>query len=235
MVEPRTTINFARYRSKLLGLAALGSFISASWAAAHPFTNHTWIWSLGFIELNFYTFPIVLLTWGAFFLTFIPKVILERRLDIRAPLRIEFVCVALAWCFQFVATVLETVANPYGTIWSNWGFINLTSTTSLMALTTYLVLPILPDMCRVVMLIAQPNRRTHNTPYEEPLLPAYSSHSGEIPEVRVFDESGIDLEVPIMFDAGLRNHSDRDEARIGGYSHFEDDLERGATTNGRPT
>ncbi|KDN34003.1 hypothetical protein RSAG8_12911, partial [Rhizoctonia solani AG-8 WAC10335] len=162
MEGSRISIGYAHYQSRLLGLAALGSFVSATWGGADRFSNKAWtLW--GSIELGFYTFPIVNLVYATFFLLFVPKVILEWRLGIRIPLRMEYACVGLAWCAQLVAIILTNVANPNEPIWSDWGAINLFSVISLVALTTYFALSALPSVW------SKPE-----TACKQPLLPAYS-------------------------------------------------------------
>ncbi|CUA72816.1 hypothetical protein RSOLAG22IIIB_10319 [Rhizoctonia solani] len=147
-------------------MATLSSFVSATWGGADRFSNKAWsLW--GFIELGFCTLPIVNLIYATFFLIFIPKVILEWRLGIRIPLRMEYACVGLALCAQLVAIVLTNVANPNETIWSDWGVIYSLSVMSLIALSTY----------SVSVLFGVPNKRdsTHMS-FKQPLLPFCSDN-----------------------------------------------------------
>ncbi|KAH7326942.1 hypothetical protein B0J17DRAFT_632871 [Rhizoctonia solani] len=161
MVNPHITIDSARYRPKLLGVTAINSFVSATWAAANPFSlcsGSRWEWS-------------------TFSLIFVPRVILEWRLDIRVGNTYKSYIGSLANGLQ-AAIVLESVANPDRKFWSNWGVVQLTSIISLIALTTHLALPIIPDIWRVLVFV-------------ESLPPAYSTHPAEHLEVWVQDETAI--------------------------------------------
>ncbi|CAE6427842.1 unnamed protein product [Rhizoctonia solani] len=149
-------------------------------------------------------------------------------------MRVERVCIGLAWCAQLVTIVLENVANPYGAFWSSWGAINLMSIISLIALTTHLLLPLFPSIWRILVIILLPERlrkpNSSDTSSEEPLLPAYSAHPTENLEVQILDESVAGPEDPLDFDSvAVQNHSDSSEGDWkGGYAISPaEDLERG--------
>lgn len=164
MEDTRIAIGYTQYQSRLLVVATLSSFISATWGGADRFSNKAWsLW--GFIELGFYTFPIVNLVYATFFLIFVPKVILEWRLGIRLPSRTEYACVGLAWCAQLVAIILTNVMHPNEPIWSDWGIINLFSIISLVILSTWFVLSVLSGMWN------EPD--SIYASYKQPLLPPY--------------------------------------------------------------
>ncbi|CAE6499103.1 unnamed protein product [Rhizoctonia solani] len=209
-MNPHTNPEFARYRSKLLGLAALSSFISANWAAANLFSFSNYVWTplgsignpapaLGFDaheihihvgEGDLYTCPIIILAYLTFFLVFIPKVIFEWRLEVRIPLCIEYAYVGMAYRTNDskAAILLENLANSDRTMFSNWGFINLMSIISLVALTAHLTLPVISDIWRILYFMRRV-RHVHlpDTPFQEPLLPAYSAQPIENLEARVLE------------------------------------------------
>ncbi|KAH7326941.1 hypothetical protein B0J17DRAFT_223012 [Rhizoctonia solani] len=213
IMNPYTDIKSICYRPKMLGLAILSSFVSATWAAANPLSFSNYVWtplefeSIGnqvpsfsfdghqtYIhvpEEDFYTFPIIALIYGTFLLVCVPKVILEWRLNIQVPLHMEYGYVGLAWCTQLVAIFLEDVATPNRTIWSNWGFINLTSVISLVALTTHLTLPILSNISRILVFMVLSERfrkaKIPDTLSQEPLLPVCSVRPVGNLEVRVLE------------------------------------------------
>lgn len=162
-----------RARSKLLGLAVFSSFVSATWGGEETFSNKAWaLW--GFIELGYYTFPIVSLVYATFFLIFVTKVILEWQLGIPLPSYMQYVCVGLAWCTQLLAIILGNIVNSKGTILSDWEFVNLMSIMSFTAITIYFGLSILPGVWRALS-----NRLAIPEPSHEPLLPAHSVHPVE--------------------------------------------------------
>ncbi|CAE6535749.1 unnamed protein product, partial [Rhizoctonia solani] len=121
----------ASYRLIPLGLAALSSFISATWTAvaflpsptSHKYAaflirNNYWALQWAYIDLHRYALSIIALDYGTFLLIFVPTVILEWRLDIQIPLRAEYTRFGLACCAQIVAITLERISTPNESICS---------------------------------------------------------------------------------------------------------------------
>ncbi|CAE6469525.1 unnamed protein product [Rhizoctonia solani] len=226
------SVDSARYRPGLLALAALSSFISATWVAADPQSMFKDWW--GWDDKGVYTIPIAILSYLTFFLIFILKVVLEWRFEIHVPMRAEYACIGLTWSSQLVVVVLENVSNPGGEFWSSWGAVHLMSVVSLIALTVHILLPNFPFIWRIVGIVVLPERLREPNSIdafsEEPLLPAYSVHPDENPEVRILgeNEAGPD-ELSDIDPTGLQSHSNGSKAtRKGKYILLlGDDLERG--------
>ncbi|CAE6470690.1 hypothetical protein ACGC1H_003953 [Rhizoctonia solani] len=229
LVKPQIKLDPTIYRPKLLAISALNSFVSGVWVATKPHAMFTYRW--GWNERWTFTIIMAVLSYVAFFLIFIPKVVLEWRFDIPISKRVERVCIGLALCAQVATIVLENVANPYGRIWSSWGAISMMSIVSLIALNIYFLLPIIPGIWRILMIIVLPERlrkpNSFDTSSREPPQPAYSDHPTGSLEAQ---EGATGRETLIDFDSvAVQSHSGGlEDARKGKNVTFVGkDLERG--------
>ncbi|CAE6427818.1 unnamed protein product [Rhizoctonia solani] len=114
---------YARYRPTFLALAALSSFVSATWtavallsSASNPseflIRNNYWTLQWAYIGLHRYALPIVLLNYASFLFIFVLKVVLGWRLEIQIPLHVGYACFGLAYCAQIVVVVLSGISAP---------------------------------------------------------------------------------------------------------------------------